>query len=115
MSVYDVSQNSIGSHRGLQSFGVSLYPFSILASCRCLWRISYSASATKSRMNLFKLNDRINLGPAISSVRQRRALGLLNWYRLLFKGPITPSVRPRSLRICSRTPSATDQGRFPLG
>src|SRR5687767_1362835 len=77
--------------------------------------IFYLVNATKSRMNLFRLNDKIDLGPAISSVCQRRSLGLLNLYRLLFRVPITPSVCPRSLRICSRTASATDQGRFPLG
>jgi hypothetical protein len=61
--------------------------------------ISYLVNSTKSRMNLFRLNDRIDLGPAISSVCQRRSFGLLNWYRLLFNVPITPSVCPRSLRI----------------
>src|SRR5687768_10516642 len=77
--------------------------------------IFYLVNATKSRMNLFRLNDQIDLGPAISSVCQRRSLGLLNLYRLLFRVPITPSVCPRSLRICSRTASATDQSRLPLG
>ena len=54
--------------------------------------IAYLVNATKSLMNLFRLNDKIDLGPAISSVCQRRSLGLLNLYRLLFSVPITPSV-----------------------
>src|SRR4029077_8713134 len=100
---------------GLHSFLLPLAPSSLLASFRLLLLIPYWVSATKSRMNLFRLNERIDRGPAISSVCHRRSWGLLNLYRLLFNVPMLPSVRPRSLRICSRTPSATDHGRFPLG
>lgn len=75
-------------------------PFSIISVPSSLpISISYLVNSTKSRMNLFRLNDRIDLGPAISSVCQRRSFGLLNLYRLLFNVPITPSVCPRSLRI----------------
>src|SRR5687768_16300765 len=92
------------------------FPFPILSlPSSSQMPIAYLINATKSRMNLFRLNDRIDLGPAISSVCQRRSLGLLNLYRWLFNVPITPSVCPRSLRICSRTASATDQSRLPLG
>ncbi len=61
--------------------------------------ITYLVNSTKSRMNLFRLNDKIELGPAISSVCHRRSFGLLNLYRLLLSVPITPSVWPRSGRI----------------
>src|SRR5262249_17216186 len=64
---------------------------SIPSCCRCtflyvgsvlsLLPIPYWVNSTKSRMNLFRLKERIDLGPAISSVCQRRSLGLLNWYR----------------------------------
>ena len=77
--------------------------------------MAYLVNAITSRINLFRLNNKRDFGPAISSVGHRRSLGLLNLYRVLFKVPITPSVCPRSLRICSRTASATAQGRFPLG
>jgi hypothetical protein len=40
--------------------------------------IPYLVKSTKSRMNLFRLNDKIALGPAILSVCQHRSLGLLN-------------------------------------
>jgi uncharacterized DUF497 family protein len=76
-----------------------LYPSSVRASVQPLVPLSYEVSATKSLMNLFRLKDKIDRGPAISSVGQRRSLGLLNLYRLLFNVPMLPSVRPRSLRI----------------
>src|SRR5256712_8348560 len=74
-----------------------LCTFLYVGSVPSLLPIPYRVSSTKSRMNLFRLNERIDLGPAISSVCQRRSLGLLNWYRLLFNVPMLPSVRPRSL------------------
>src|SRR2546427_13215264 len=77
--------------------------------------LPYVLDCTKARINLFKLNDMIDLRPAISSVCQRRSLGLLNPYLLLFNVPMLPSVLPRSLRTCCRTSSATCQGRCPLG
>ena len=58
---------------------------------------------TTSRINLFKLNERTDRGPAISSVCHRRSLGLLNPYLSVFSVPMIPSVLPRSLRTVSRT------------
>ena len=40
--------------------------------------VSYLVKATTSRINLFKLNDKIDLSPAIFSVCQSRSLDLLN-------------------------------------
>ena len=56
-----------------------LCPFLYVSSVPSLLPIPYRVSFTKSRMNLFRLNERIDRGPAISSVCQRRSLGLLNW------------------------------------
>ena len=70
---------------------------------------------TRSRINLFRLNERTDRGPAISSVCHRRSLGLLNPYLSVFRVPMMPSVLPRSLRTVSRTASATCHGRLPLG
>ena len=47
---------------------------------------------TKSRINLFRLYERIDRGPAISSVCHRRSLGLLNPYLSVFSVPMIPSV-----------------------
>ena len=52
--------------------------FSLRFRSLSLIPISYLVKSTKSRMNLFRLNDKIDLGPAISSVCQRRSFGLLN-------------------------------------
>src|SRR5215813_8596179 len=70
---------------------------------------------TTSRMNLFKLNERTDRGPAISSVCHRRSLGLLNPYLAVFRVPMIPSVLPRSLRTVSRMASATCHAPWPLG
>src|SRR6266404_9809119 len=101
----------MGGHPGLRSFfAFVLLPFVSLPIPSRV-PISYLVNSTKSRINLFRLNDTIDLGPAISSVCHRRSFGLLNLYRSLLSVPITPSVWPRSVRIGSRTASATDQGR----
>src|SRR6516225_1489854 len=75
----------------------------------------YLSARTTSRINLFRLNARIDRGPAISSVCHRRSLGLLNPYLSVFRVPMIPSVLPRSLRTVSRTASATCQPPWPLG
>jgi hypothetical protein len=54
------------------SFPLVSVPMSILIP------IPYLVKSTKSRMNLFRLNDKIALGPALLSVCQHRSLGLLN-------------------------------------
>src|SRR5678816_2213299 len=70
---------------------------------------------TRSRISLFRLKERIDRGPAISSVCHRRSLGLLNPYLSVFSVPMIPSVLPRSLLTVSRTASATHQVPWPLG
>src|SRR5882724_1694507 len=70
---------------------------------------------TRSRINLFRLQERRDRGPAISSVCHRRSLGLLNPYLSVFRVPMIPSVLPRSLRTVSRTASATCHVPAPLG
>src|SRR5262249_32931167 len=75
----------------------------------------YLLARTTSRINLFRLNERTDRGPAISSVCHRRSLGLLNPYLSVFRVPMIPSVLPRSLRTVSRTASATYHGPWPLG
>src|SRR5262249_29521843 len=55
-------------------------------------------ACTRSRISLFRLKERIERGPAISSVCHRRSLGLLNPYLSVFRVPMRPSVLPRSLR-----------------
>src|SRR6266542_4262396 len=75
----------------------------------------YLLARTTSRINLFRLNERTDRGPAISSVCHRRSLGLLNPYLSVFRVPMIPSVLPRSLRTVSRTASATCHGPGPLG
>jgi hypothetical protein len=52
---------------------------------------------TRSRISLFRLKERRDRGPAISSVCHRRSLGLLNPYLSVFRVPMMPSVLPRSL------------------
>src|SRR5712691_775385 len=76
---------------------------------------SHRSVRTTSRINLFRLNERIDRGPAISSVCHSRSLGLLNPYLSVFRVPIIPSVLPRSLRTVSRTASATRHVPWPLG
>ena len=75
----------------------------------------YLWACTTSRINLFRLNERRDRGPAISSVCHRRSLGLLNPYLSVFRVPMMPSVLPRSLLTVSRTPSATCHAAWPLG
>ena len=58
----------------------------------------YLLTRTRSRISLFRLQERIDRGPAISSVCHRRSLGLLNPYLSVFRVPMMPSVLPRSLR-----------------
>src|SRR6516164_2796708 len=70
---------------------------------------------TRSRISLFSLKERIDRGPAISSVCHRCSLGLLNPYLSVFRVPIMPSGLPRSLRTVCRTASATCHARWPLG
>src|SRR2546421_7057447 len=69
----------------------------------------------RSRINLCRLKERIDRGPAISRVCQRRSLGLLNPYLSVFSVPMIPSVLPRSLLTVSRTASATRHAPLPLG
>jgi len=59
-------------------------------------------------MNLFRLKDKIDLGPT-SPACAIDALWLVEFDRWLFKVPILPSVRPSRAAHRSRTPSATDQ------
>src|SRR5882724_10479121 len=73
------------------------------------------SACTRSRINLCRLKERIDRGPAISSVCHRRSLGLLNPYLSVFRVPMIPSVLPRSLLTRSRTASATCQVLVPLG
>src|SRR5215510_11017255 len=47
---------------------------------------------TRSRISLFRLKERIDRDPAISSVCHRRSLGLLNPYLSVFRVPMMPSV-----------------------
>jgi hypothetical protein len=75
----------------------------------------YLSARTRSRISLFRLQERRDRGPAISSVCHRRSLGLLNPYVSVFKVPMMPSVLPRSLRTVSRTASATHHAPWPLG
>src|SRR6267378_1623279 len=78
----------MGGHRGLLFFfSFTLFPF-VAVPVPSHVPISYFVNSTKSRMNLFRLNDKIDLGPAISSVCHRRSFGLLNLYRLLLSVPI---------------------------
>src|SRR6266481_3392773 len=102
-------------HRGLLFFfSFTLFPF-VAVPVPSHVPISYFVNSTISRINLFRLNDKIDFGPAISSVCHRRSFGLLNLYLSLFKVPMIPSVWPRSLRTWSRTASATCHARCPLG
>src|SRR6266545_4488037 len=73
------------------------------------------SACTRSRINLCRLKERIDRGPAISSVCHRRSLGLLNPYLSVFRVPMILSVLPRSLLTRSRTASATCQVLVPLG
>ena len=75
----------------------------------------YPSARTTSRINLLRLNERTDRGPAISNVCHRRSLGLLNPYLSVFRVPMIPSVLPRSLRTVSRTASATCHAPWPLG
>src|SRR5262249_29785218 len=50
----------------------------------------YLLARTTSRINLFRLNERTDRGPAISSVCHRRSLGLLNPYLSVFRVPMIP-------------------------
>src|SRR5712692_6289081 len=96
----------------------SLLPLSggYFCSSTCPHAFSPHLSAsTRSRINLFRLQERIDRGPAISSVCHRRSLGLLNPYLSVFRVPMIPSVLPRSLRTVSRTASATCHAPWPLG
>src|SRR6266511_5932851 len=52
----------------------------------------YLLARTTYRINLFRLNERTDRGPAISSVCHRRSLGLLNPYLSVFRVPMIPSV-----------------------
>src|SRR5713101_4464616 len=70
---------------------------------------------SRSRINLCRLKERRDRGPAISRVCQRRSLGLLNPYLSVFSVPMIPSVLPRSLLTVSRTASATCHAPWPLG
>src|SRR5437660_11916201 len=49
---------------------------------------------TRSRISLFRLKERRDRGPAISSVCHRRSLGLLNPYLSVFR---VPMIRRRVL------------------
>src|SRR5712692_5339421 len=96
----------------------SLLPLSggYFCSSTCPHAFSPHLSAsTRSRINLFRLQERIDRGPAISSVCHRRSLGLLNPYLSVFRVPMIPSVLPRSLRTVSRTASAPCHVPAPLG
>ena len=73
------------------------------------------SARTRSRISLFRLKERRERGPAISSVCHRRSLGLLNPYLSVFRIPMMPSVLPRSLLTVCRTSSATYHARWPLG
>src|SRR5712691_3930795 len=73
------------------------------------------SARTRSRINFCRLQERIDRGPAISSVCHKRSLGLLNPYLSVFRVPMIPSVLPRSLRTVSRTASATRHAPWPLG
>src|SRR5215510_11659081 len=73
------------------------------------------SARTRSPINLFRLKERIDRGPAISSVCHRRSLGLLNPYLSVFRVPMMPSVLPRSLRTVTRTAAATSHALWPLG
>src|ERR671927_2034212 len=110
-----MSQNSFEDNGGLLA---SLLSFS--GSCfdgsACPNAFSPHLSArTRSRISLFRLKERIERGPAISSVCHRRSLGLLNPYLSVFSVPMIPSVLPRSLRTVARTASATCHPPWPLG
>jgi hypothetical protein len=110
-----VSQNYFERNRGLLA---SLLPLdgSRFFSSVCSDTFSPHLSArTRSRINLCRLNERIDRGPAISSVCQRRSVGLLNPYVSVFRVPMIPSVLPRALLTVSRTASATCHAPWPLG
>src|SRR4030095_15315612 len=70
---------------------------------------------TISRISWFRVKERRDRGPAISSVCPRRSVGLLNPYVSVFRVPMMPSVLPRSLLTVSRTASATCHAPWPLG
>jgi len=66
---------------------VSLFPLdgSCLFGSACSDAFYPHLSArTRSRIILFKLNERIERGPTISSVCQSRSLGLLNPYFIMY-------------------------------
>src|SRR4029434_2551427 len=70
------------------------------------------SARTRARISLFRLQERIDRGPAISNVGHRRSLGVLHPYLSVFRGPMLPAVLPRSLRTVSRTGSATVHARL---
>src|SRR5215475_7503400 len=50
----------------------------------------YLAARTRSRIHVFRLTERIDRGPALSSVCHRRSLGVLNPYGSVFRVPMMP-------------------------
>src|SRR5919197_6654769 len=102
-----MSQNSFEGNGGFLASLLSLSGSCFDASTYPDIFSPHLSACTRSRISLFRLKERIERGPAISSVCHRRSLGLLNPYLSVFRVPIIPSVLPRSLRTVARTASAT--------
>src|SRR6266853_6103633 len=92
----------MGGHRGLLFFfSFTLFPF-VAVPVPSHVPISYFVNSTKSRMNLFRLNDKIDLGPAISSVCHRRSFGLMKPPRSKLRGITRKGIvceTPRFLKL----------------